>query len=384
MSVEVLELLRQWPTQDEIHGMIRIAYANTEKFARLMALSKSRTDLCPFIYVDNSHSEIEVEHVKENPATNFNINNNLISENDQLADIAKEMARVAYINQHEKLQLTENADIDSDDDELLNNKLDDLDENLASGSSNQRDNSNECNDVDKINSNEITYLLNHQRSARLPSRVAEPEELLFDDNGELDILKALDIRSQNKIERNTANELVRSLQENDSYVENRPRFNHWEMRKHTESISIPRTIPIQNLGSAGVSEKCLLEDYGLIIVYISKRLYIGRILAKYQKISDRHSYVRSGVDSVDSLSFISIILYHYLSGSYFTYQSPVIDGSNLFIHLSAKNVVYYLGNVLPFNFTNYEMLKLNSNEYRIFSFFQQEVVMNTLKIIHQH
>ncbi|CAB4429116.1 unnamed protein product [Rhizophagus irregularis] len=126
MSVEVLELLRQWPTQDEIHGMIRIAYANAEKFAQLMALSKSRTDLCPFIYVDNSHSEIEVEHVKENSATNFNINNNLISENNQLADIAKKMAQVAYINQHEKLQLTENADIDSDDDELLSNKLDDL------------------------------------------------------------------------------------------------------------------------------------------------------------------------------------------------------------------------------------------------------------------
>src|SRR3954451_10865649 len=66
--------------------------------------------------------------------------------------------------------------------------------NILARSSNQRDSSNECNNVDKINSNEITYLLNHQRSARLPLRVDEPEELLFDDNGELDILKALDIR----------------------------------------------------------------------------------------------------------------------------------------------------------------------------------------------
>ncbi|CAB4381149.1 unnamed protein product [Rhizophagus irregularis] len=318
MSVEVLELIRQWPTQDEIHGMIRIAYANAENFVQLMALSKSKTDLCP-LYM------------------------------------------LIILIQKLKLNII-------DDDELLSNKLDDLNENLASRSNNQRDNSNECNDVDKINSNEITYLLNHQRSARLPSRVAEPEELLFDDNGELDI-KSIRYSSQNKIERNTANELVRNLQENDSYVENRSRFNRWEMKKHTESISIPRTIQIQNLESAGISEECLLEDHGLIIVYISKRLYIGRILAKYQKISDQHSYVRSGVDSVDSLSFISIILYRHLSGSYFTCQSPVIDGSNLFIRLSAKNVIYYLGNVLPFNFTNYEMLKLNSNEYRIFSFF---------------
>ena len=74
--------------------------------------------------------------------------------------------------------------------------------------------------------------------------MVEPEELLFDDNDELDVLKALNIReshnafsradrlcgiqirstvnlnegSQNRIERNTANELVHSLQENDFYV----------------------------------------------------------------------------------------------------------------------------------------------------------------------
>jgi hypothetical protein len=45
----------------------------------------------------------EVEHVKKNPAINFNINNNLISENDQLVDVAKKIARVAYINQYKKL-----------------------------------------------------------------------------------------------------------------------------------------------------------------------------------------------------------------------------------------------------------------------------------------
>jgi hypothetical protein len=53
----------------------------------------------------------------------------------------------------------------------------------------------------------------------------------------------------------------------------------------------------------------------------------------------------SGIDSVDSLSFISIILYRHLSGSYFTCQSP-INGSKLFVHLSAKKVVYYLDKVL--------------------------------------
>jgi len=92
--------------------------------------------------------------------------------------------------------------------------------------------------------------------------------------------------------------------------------------------------------------------------------------------------VSSDVDSVDSLSFISVILYRHLSGNYFTCQSP-IDGSKLFVHLSAKNVVYYLGKVLSIDSTDSEMLILNSSDGKIFSFFQQEVVMNTLKIIHQ-
>jgi len=53
----------------------------------------------------------------------------------------------------------------------------------------------------------------------------------------------LDEGSQNRIERNAANELVRSLQENDSYVESRPRLKCWKMRKHVENINIPRMIP---------------------------------------------------------------------------------------------------------------------------------------------
>ena len=130
---------------------------------------------------------------------------------------------------------------------------------------------------------------------------------------------------------------------------------------------------VQHLGDAGVSEECQLEDHGLVIAYIGKKLCVGRILAKYQKISDRHSYVRSGVNSVDSLSFISVILYR-------TCQSPT--GGNLFVHLSFKNIVYYLGKASSFNATNYEMLTLDINDSKIFSFFQQQEVIEILKTIY--
>lgn len=137
---------------------------------------------------------------------------------------------------------------------------------------------------------------------------------------------------------------------------------------------------IQHLGDASVSEECQLKDYGLVIVYIGKKLCIGRILAKYQKISDRHAYICFGVDSVDSLSFISVILYHHLSGSYFTCQSST--GGNLFVYLSFKNIVYYLGKVFSFNATNYEILILDINDSKIFSFFQQQEVIEILKTIY--
>ena len=83
----MLELLYQWPTQDEIYGAIRITYLNAKKFARLVTLSKSETS--SFVYIDNSHLKAEQEHAEINPAINFNP---LISENDQLCDIAKEVA----------------------------------------------------------------------------------------------------------------------------------------------------------------------------------------------------------------------------------------------------------------------------------------------------
>ncbi|RGB23862.1 hypothetical protein C1646_773893 [Rhizophagus diaphanus] len=349
MSAEVLELLCQWLTQDEIHGAIRIVYLNAEKFARFVALSKSETSLCPFVYIDNSYLDAEQEHAEVNTAINFNP---LISENDQLCNIAKEVAWTAFINQNEELRsFVNNVNDDSifgEYDELggLNEDL----ESCASRSSDQMDN------LGKINSNEIIYLLNHQKSVTIPTISAESEELLFNNHNGLDVLKALIIReshnafsradhlceiqnrsafnldegSQNRIERNTANEFV-------------------------QNIDIPRMIP-----DAGVSEEYQLEDHGLVIMYIGKKLCVGQILVKYQKISDRHAYIRSNINSVDFLSFISVILYHHLSGSYFTCQSPT-DGS-LFVHLFFKNVVYYLGKVFSFNATNYEMLTLDIND----------------------
>ncbi|CAI2198483.1 482_t:CDS:1 [Funneliformis geosporum] len=98
---------------------------------------------------------MEIEYV-DDLTTNFNVNNNSLSENEQLVDIANEIAQVAQINQHENLQLSDNND-------LFNDKS--LKQ-YASGS------------IDQINnSNRITYFINNQRRATLSSRVAEPEEL---------------------------------------------------------------------------------------------------------------------------------------------------------------------------------------------------------------
>ncbi|PKB93630.1 hypothetical protein RhiirA5_440758 [Rhizophagus irregularis] len=274
-----------------------------------------------------------MEHAEVNTAINFNP---LISENDQLCDVAKEVTQTAFINQHKELHSYVNDDNIFDEYDELGGLNEDL-ELCASRSNDQMDN------LSKINSNEIIYLLNHQKTLI----ICESHNAFSRANYLCGIQNRsafnLDEDSRNRIERNAANEL-------------------------------------NNSRDADVSEECQLEDYGLVIMYIGKKLCVGRILAKYQKISDQHAYICSGVDSVDSLSFISIILYRHLSGSYFTCQSPT--GGNLFVHLSFKNVVYYLGKVFSFNATNYEMLILDINDSKIFSFFQQQEVIEILKTIY--
>ena len=45
------------------------------------------------------------------------------------------------------------------------------------------------------------------------------------------------------IERNAANDLIRTLQESDEFTANKPRFNRWDMRKRASDIRIPKNIP---------------------------------------------------------------------------------------------------------------------------------------------
>jgi len=117
-------------------------------------LAEPRVLLWGSPYIDNYHLEAEQEHAEVNPAINFNP---LISENDQLCDVAKEVARTAFINQHEELR----SFVNNVNDDSIFGEYDELDglnedpESCASRSSDQKGNPG------KINSNEIIYLLNH-------------------------------------------------------------------------------------------------------------------------------------------------------------------------------------------------------------------------------
>ncbi|CAG8733249.1 20727_t:CDS:2, partial [Rhizophagus irregularis] len=114
--------------------------------------------LCSFVYIDNSHLDAEQEY-----------------------------AETSFINQHEELRFYINDDnIFGEYDEL--DGLNEDSELCASRSSDQMDN------LGKINSNEIIYLLNHQKSATIPTILAELKELLCNNNNELDVLKVLIIR----------------------------------------------------------------------------------------------------------------------------------------------------------------------------------------------
>ena len=67
----------------------------------------------------------------------------------------------------------------------------------------------------------------------------------------------------------------------------------------------------------------------------------GRILAMYQKLSGRHSYVEGTVNSIDSLSYISLEIFVNIHNNYFVNDCQA--GGVLFAHVAPKSLVYYVG-----------------------------------------
>ncbi|RGB40828.1 hypothetical protein C1646_752807 [Rhizophagus diaphanus] len=108
------------------------------------------------------------------------------------------------------------------------------------------------------------------------------------------------------------------------------------MRKKASDIRILKNIP----GLANVTESHFLEDENFIIILCDNKLCLSRVITKYQKIGECYAHINVEVDSIDSLSYVSIYLYIHLYKGVFTHQSRI--GEYLFTHIPYKEIVYHL------------------------------------------
>ena len=268
-----MEILRKWPSDTEIYDAIRIAHQNAFNFAKMVDLVSNELELAPIVFVDNNKFvDDELTLIDDDDDELMEIQNNdndnelmEIQNNDDedlvIQRAALEVSRSAKISQNGCIEGLKNAESEDDDDSIDGGDYDDPDDD---GDDHEISHGKMQNHMIV---KEIEYILSNNRSdVNINSQ--EPEDTLFDANRNLIVSTAINIRkshnafsraericglrnksidmSENSneiIERNAANDLVRTLQENDEFTVNRPRFNRWDMRKRSLDIRIPRNMP---------------------------------------------------------------------------------------------------------------------------------------------
>jgi hypothetical protein len=427
-----LKILRKWPSNSEIYDAIRIAHQNAFNFAKMVDLVSNELELAPIVCVDNNNfaddliqdDDDELMLIDDDELIEKQ-NNKGINEDLMIQKAALEVSRSAKIAQNGCIEGFDNADSENDDDDSIDGgDYDDSDE----------ENDPEISHDDTSNHmtvSEIQYMLSNSRPFlnNINNNSQESEDTLFDTNGNLIVSSAINIRKshnafsraericglRNKsidmsknsheiIERNAANDLVQTLQENDEFTVNKPRSNRWDMRKRASDIRIPKNLSgilqfiaffivklmlilfiylfiVHEIELANVTENHLLEDGNFIIVLSDNKLCLGRVIAKYQKIGKRHAHINIGVDSIDRLSYISIHLYVYLYRGMFTHQSRI--GRYLFTHISFKEIVYHLGRLDYIANEVSDMLTISGEARDIFQFFQKDSVFQKLLCIYK-
>jgi len=88
----------------------------------------------------------------------------------------------------------------------------------------------------------------------------------------------------------------------------------------------------------------------------------------YQLIGGKHNYVSDSIDDLDSLSYISVLLFINIYGETL-FSNECKAGGRLYAHLKPKEVVYYFGVNIPFIFHSNSLLTLDQNSLNIYSFF---------------
>ena len=246
MLANEIELLRQWPNDDDISDAIRIAHLNATSFMNFLEIKQDQRNSNPGFDI-TLHSDYPDDIVKNNES-------DILEEQIcRFENAASEIIRLSKLDETLNEILGEGYENDE------NNEENETDEN-----NDECDNERENLNSEFIKSTEIQYILenNGPINIRLPDN--EPEETIFRKDGTIDVYQILSIRksheaysnsdrirginqrpgvnlginSNDEINRNTANHLITQLNSNNpSNQIIRNRNKRWLGRKRIENIS---------------------------------------------------------------------------------------------------------------------------------------------------
>ncbi|UZO29193.1 uncharacterized protein OCT59_022679 [Rhizophagus irregularis] len=367
-----IEILRSWPSDDDINDAIRIASENAKEFSNFLQMKKQSKN--------TSYTDPLIPELSETNTNNL-LTNEVVPQNITIDQVADELNRIS--------QLENVFDDYFENNDISDNSRHEYSEDLLEINTADADNF--------IMKTEINYIINNPKTTVLQELNHEPEEKIFEKEGSCDIFLMLELRrsheafsrsdhprgiqtrisvnlnqeSQDKIDRNLANHLVNQLSNNQDHQIMRSRTQRWKGRNQLQSLVNSNKMQVTNIGCANVSQAHPLKKDGYLLVFTDGRLCIAKVIAMYQMIGGKHSFVTGTIDNIDLLSYISVSLFINIYGDSL-FSNECIAGGRLYAHLKSKDIVYYFGVNVPFMLHSNSLLTLDDNSLEIYSFFKKE------------
>ncbi|KAF0538301.1 hypothetical protein F8M41_007985 [Gigaspora margarita] len=306
-----IDKLRNWPSNDEINDAIRIAYKNANSFSNLLHMQDLNDELNHEFVQDLLEVNItEVENFIEKTEINY-INNNSYSKASQELDY-----------EYEEKIFRDNGSCD------------------------------------------IFLMLELRKSHEAFSRSDRPHRIQTHSIN-------LNQESQTRINRNLANHLVNQLTSNQNHQIIKQRTQCWKGHNQLQSLLNSNQTKAIDIGCANISNTHLLEKGGYLLVWTDGMLCVAKTLAMYQLIGGKHSFISGSVDNLDSLSYISVLLFINIYGDTL-FSNECMAGGKLYAHLKPQEIVYYFGISTSFIFHSNSLLTLDQDSLNIYLFFNEK------------
>ncbi|KAF0392283.1 hypothetical protein F8M41_010550 [Gigaspora margarita] len=144
--------------------------------------------------------------------------------------------------------------------------------------------------------------------------------------------------SNNEAIINGANEICNSPKIRDRFEELNERSTDSLIGSRISNYSAP----VPGISFANISNIHPAKIFGYAFALFYDRIHLVQILSMFSKTNSTfHSYIDVPVKAIDSLSYISVkVFIHYRGG---IFCSCGHSEYNVFSHISAKQVIYYLG-----------------------------------------